>query len=367
MKASGSKSLPVVMYHYVNDLQGGITVTAGCFEEHCRVLAQKGWRGIGLDEAEDFLINGKALPARSLLLTFDDGYLDNYLNALPAMRRYGHRGVVFAVAGRLEPGAEPRAALAKVLQGAAAVPAEVAVPVVQTPEGFALRKDVFLNHAEAKAMDAEGTLRVASHSFGHYGVYLGPDYTGVSRPRTRYRTFYRTEQEPVWGLPEFKVGPGLLERAFIPDPSLVEAVKALVPQEFSAAAAFFAEGGACEELAALLAGFAGKLGRYESDAERKERMWRELAGGKEALEMVLGHKVRTLCWPWGKYCGEALTLAREAGFELFFSTKEGVNPPGRPLAVHRFKGKPKSGNWLLSRVRIYASPLLGSMYARLRI
>ena len=77
--------------------------------------------------------------------------------------------------------------------------------------------------------------------------------------------------------------------------------------------------------------------------------------------------MKTLCWPWGKYSPEAWDLAREAGFKLFFTTREGVNPPGRPEAVSRFKGKDKSGSWLLSRARIYSRPLLGKLYAKVRL
>ena len=36
-----------------------------------------------------------AFPKRPLILTFDDGYLDNYTNLLPMMKRYGFRGVIF--------------------------------------------------------------------------------------------------------------------------------------------------------------------------------------------------------------------------------------------------------------------------------
>ena len=355
------------MYHYVNDWAGPITVSPACFEEHCRVLAEKRWRGIGLDEAEAFLIRGKALPGRTLLFTFDDGFLDNYVHALPALHAHGHRGVVFAVSSRLEEGDRLRVPLDEVLSGKTPRLPEVSMPMEKTAEGFVLRKDVFLNRAEARCMDAHGTLAVASHSRGHYGVYTGPEYKGFFRPHSIGRTFYRTEDEPVWGMPEFTMGAGLLHRAFYPDPSLVEAVKALVPQSFSGAAVFFSEAGNVRELESLLESFAGRLGRYEDDTERKARMWREIAGGKQELEAVLGHGVRTLCWPWGTYCAEALALAREAGFELFFTTREGVNPPGQPLAVRRFKGKPKSGGWLLSRSRIYASPLLGRLYAMMRL
>lgn len=367
MKYSKTGSLPVAMYHYVNCLEGGITVTPACFEEHCRVLAAKGWRGVGLEEAEAFLADGAPLPPRSILLTFDDGYLDNYLCALPILRQYGHRGVVFAVSNRLEPGTTPRASLRDVLDGKAVVPERVARPVEHSAQGFAIRRDVFLNHAEAGAMDGSGILRVAAHSRGHYGVYTGPEHTDFFQPRRRFRTFYRTEDAQIWGMPEFPVKAGLTHRAFVPNPELEAAVSGLVPQDFDGAAAFFASEANVRELRALVAGFSGRLGRFETDEERRDRMWREIAGGKEELEGILGHPVQSLCWPWGEYGEQALRLALDAGFRVFFTTREGVNPAGRSLAVRRFKAKSKSGAWLASRAWIYSRPLLGAVYARARV
>lgn len=355
------------MYHYVNDFVGSITVSARRFDEHCRVLSEQGWRGVSLPEAENFLIHGETLPPKSFLMTFDDGFYDNYVNALPIMQKHGHKGVVFAVSDRLEISEDPRAGLDDVLSGRAVVPPAVATPVHQTKQGFTVRDDVFLNHAEARLADAEGTLAVASHAQGHYGVFTGPEFSGFTQPGTCLRTFYRTEQEIVWGLPAFGVKAGLLHRGFLPNPALVEAVVRLVPQEFDGASDFFSDAENKRALEELASSFTGNLGRFETDSERTDRMWREISGGKEQLESILGHSVRTLCWPWGQYCPEALQLAKDAGFKLFFTTREGSNPPAQPEAVRRFKAKDKSGEWLTARMSIYSRPLLGALYAKIRI
>lgn len=367
MKKQIAESLPVAMYHYVNRWPGGITLSPERFEDHCRSLAQRGWRGVGLEEAEAFLINSEALPRRSFLFTFDDGFFDNYLYAQPILHKYGHCGVVFAVSSRLEKGEEARVPLEAALAGDAPVPPGVDNPRRRTAQGFTLREDVFLNHAEARLMDGRGIVRLASHSRGHFGVCIGPEYSGFVKPGDMTRTFYRTEAEPVFGLPDFAVKAGLKHRAFLPDPEFVRAVTELVPQSFDGAADFFADPGSEAALRALAGRFEERLGRYENDEERRERMWREIAGGKEELEGILGREVKTLCWPWGHYCSEALELAREAGFSLFFTTKEGVNPPGNPGAVHRFKGKDKDGSWLASRAWLYSRPVLGALYTRFRI
>lgn len=355
------------MYHYVNRWPGKITLSPERFEDHCRVLAERGWRGVSLEEAEAFLIAGEDLPPKSFLFTFDDGFFDNYLYAQPVLYKYGHRGAVFAVSARLENCDVARVPLEDALEQRAAFLPGVDLPRRITAQGHKLREDVFLNHAEARHMDAGGVLRLASHGRGHFGVFSGPEYKDFIKPGDCERTFFRTERDFVFGLPDFAVKPGLAHRAFVPEPELVAAICELVPQTFDAAAAFFDDPSGPVALRELLARHAGHLGRFETDAQRRERMWRELSGGKAQLEKILGREVISLCWPWGRYCAEALDLAREAGFKLFFTTDEGVNPPGRPDAVHRFKGKDRSGSWLVSRAMLYARPLIGKIYARLRI
>lgn len=366
MKNPTARSLPVIMYHYINNSAGSITLSPARFEEHCRAMAEEGWRGVSLAEAEGFLIYGEALPEKSVLISFDDGFLDNYLYALPVLHAYGHKAVMFAVSGRLERGQSPRVPLDDVLAGKASVPPQVTHPVRENAYGHTVRTDVFCNHAEIRAMDEQGVISVASHSHGHLGVFAGPEFSSFAMPGNQGRTFFQTEAGFFWGLPCFKVRPGLKFRAFLPNPDLLEAIRRFVPQADEEAVEFFANERNVGALKALTAKFSNSMGRFESREEARERMWREIAGGKQELEAILGHNLKSFCWPWGAYSQEAQLIAAEAGFSLLFTTREGVNAPAQPLAVHRFKGKDNAGSWLLSRLRVYSRPLMGAAYARLR-
>lgn len=245
-------SLPVLMYHYVSRFPGAIAVSPEHFEDQCRGMAEHGWRGIGLDEAEGFLLKGAPLPPRSLLITFDDGYLDNYVYAWPILRKYGHKGVVFAVTERMEAEKKCRPTLADVWEGLppSSLP-PVDAPMHDTPFGYQVRRDMFFSWEEARHMESSGVMVVAAHSARHLAVFAGPEWGPVNRhdrhqkpasaleaagqrfhvPGTRANTFNAVDFPEVWGLPRFKERPFLYSRAFIPSPDLVAAVQRLVPQE----------------------------------------------------------------------------------------------------------------------------------------
>lgn len=369
------------MYHIISHDTSHICVPPPVFEAHCKALAEKGCFGVGLREAEDFLIHGEPLPAKSFLFTFDDGYLDNYVHAWPILRKYGHKGVIFAVADKLDQ-AQRQGALAGAAKDDLSRPSAVdvasgACPPEALPEvdrllgqdalGFTVRQDIFLNWDEARRMEKSGEIAVAGHSMRHASVFTGPGYSGFMRPGPRLRTFTRTWPDSFWGLPNFERGPELSNRAFIPSPDLVEAVKDLVPQDAAGAAEFFESPDKAAALARLVAGFKDALGDFESKEAMLERLGGVMENTQATLHRELGHGARSFCWPWGVFCEEALQLGQAAGFEAFYTTREGANRPGSPLHVHRFKVKNKPPAWLLARMGIYSRPLLASAYVKMRI
>lgn len=91
----------VLMYHSVTTRDdpppSDFIVTASAFKAQLRHLKERGYRTPTVDE----LIDGRALvePGRpSVMLTFDDGYLDNYTVALPLLLEHGFTATVFAIA-----------------------------------------------------------------------------------------------------------------------------------------------------------------------------------------------------------------------------------------------------------------------------
>ncbi len=92
----------VLMYHRIissanlpaTDSSPGIIVPEGDFEFQMRTLRQH-FNPISLHEFEDHLIDGVPLPARSCLVTIDDGWIDNYETAFPILKKYSVPAVIF--------------------------------------------------------------------------------------------------------------------------------------------------------------------------------------------------------------------------------------------------------------------------------
>jgi peptidoglycan/xylan/chitin deacetylase (PgdA/CDA1 family) len=96
------RTLRVLMYHKVNDVDGNsVTVPVSQFEEQMAQLRELGYTPISLDRVIDHYVDGAALPAGAVLITFDDGYRDNLANAVPILQRYGYPAVLFVPIGYL--------------------------------------------------------------------------------------------------------------------------------------------------------------------------------------------------------------------------------------------------------------------------
>lgn len=90
--------VPVLNYHQINDRDhNALTLSTPEFEAQMKYLAENGYHTITADELADHLENGAALPEKPILLTFDDGYIDNYENAYPILKKYNLKGSIFII------------------------------------------------------------------------------------------------------------------------------------------------------------------------------------------------------------------------------------------------------------------------------
>lgn len=93
----------ILMYHMVSEHQPGarfnkLRVRPAMFEQQVRWLKTQGWHFATMSE----LMQEKVLPEKTVVLTFDDGYEDNYLQAYPVLKKYGAKATLYLVVDRFD-------------------------------------------------------------------------------------------------------------------------------------------------------------------------------------------------------------------------------------------------------------------------
>lgn len=88
-------SIPVVMYHHVMPKSKELNVTPEVFEEHLLGLKTKGWKTLNGEEFLYLMNHPKESRKKCVVLTFDDGFVDNYIYAYPILKKYKMKAVLF--------------------------------------------------------------------------------------------------------------------------------------------------------------------------------------------------------------------------------------------------------------------------------
>jgi peptidoglycan/xylan/chitin deacetylase (PgdA/CDA1 family) len=91
--------VPILEYHVLGDVIPGapypdLFVSRPAFREEMGWLESHGYQAVTLDEVEKAWYRGGTLPAKPVVLSFDDGYRPQYTFALPELRRHGWPGLL---------------------------------------------------------------------------------------------------------------------------------------------------------------------------------------------------------------------------------------------------------------------------------
>lgn len=100
--------VPVLMYHYIepelNDHQtdNKSIISLEDFKQNMKYLHDEGYHTITLDQLEQY-VNGKlSLPMKSIVITFDDGYQNNYTLAYPVLQKYNFHASLFVIGSKIQ-------------------------------------------------------------------------------------------------------------------------------------------------------------------------------------------------------------------------------------------------------------------------
>jgi peptidoglycan/xylan/chitin deacetylase (PgdA/CDA1 family) len=344
------------MYHSVAPRIEGwafsyLSFEPACFEDHISTLARAGYRSVLLPEVRDHVSGRKALPAKTVALTFDDGYLDNWVFAVPILKKYGFKATVFVSTDFVDPRDIVRPTTDDLASGAA------------KPEDIVHKG--FLAAAEMNRMLASGLVDVQGHCKTHTWYFTGPRVVDFHHPGDSYpwlawnlrperKHLYLEEDQTQlvpWGSPVYEFEPAVQARRYLPNPSVEQELAGLV--EARGGRRFFdAPDWKSELAAALRIAPAAAAGDRETVEERRERLGEEVVASRAELGRLVGRDIDYLCWPNGAYDQTALDLAEEAGYSAWTLASRAVttqkNRPGDdPKWIRRMAAAP----WWVHRGR----------------
>ena len=285
----------VLMYHRVAEPDTDIwdlAVSPAHFEQQLRVLKQLGTVISTLELSER--LHERTLKRRSIAITFDDGYLDNYLNARPLLAQYQLPATFFIVSGHV--GVDQEFwwdELADILLLSEHLPAAL---VFNLPDGSQLTADLQPEQSLTPALRHQ-------HQHWHASVQAPP----TLRAALFYKLWQQLRPLPA---PTQQLCLQQLRAWAGRQPSTRSAYKSIGLshlQELHGNALFTI--GAHTITHPALANHAVALQQQEVD------------GGRRALHEATGQLPQVLAYPYGSYGSETAALAGQLGFKAAFTTE----------------------------------------------
>lgn len=306
-KCVGRSSVPVLCYHNID----GNGMPWAAFTRQMLWLKAHGIRTISLDRLERFL-NGEALSAPSVCVTFDDGFRDLYTRVAPFFREHDLHATVFIINNRIRPEDESGT--------------DEPITAHEAHREFLVSgaRGAWMSESEIRSIMADGTFAIGSHSTTHVMGAMPPWQKPEKPDHWAYARWHAglEQGEPPRMVPEFTT------HLYLPDKE-----------------------------------------RLETDDEFFARVQDNLSASRGDLEKRFGVQVTTLGWPWGAAHPIAVEAAQAAGFRLLFTLENGPVTPGTsPAHICRLEVRRKKGpSWFKSRVAIYSRKTIAALYAWMRI
>jgi hypothetical protein len=326
MVQTGVIKVPVLMYHSVAPEfelipAPGLSVRPEVFATHLQLFEEEGYTTHTLSEVRAHLTGEAPLQGKPLVITFDDGYLDNYLYAFPILRKYGAKATIFVAADFVE---ETQA-------------------VRDLDQDASPMTGAYLGWGEIREMVESGLIEIESHAASHDMLPRSDRIVDYFRPGLRNpwlawrafphekpRWFLRRPEDIGFGRPIYECGSALEGPCFRPDRELEEQLMAHVAA--GGGRSFFRTIGWRDELDRVVteyrAAHGGATGRFETEEEWRDRVREELVGSRVRLSRGIGRDVSFLAWPHD-CCNEKIQAIAvdEAGYR---ATTSGLhqNEPG---------------------------------------
>lgn len=303
--------MKVIMFHSVGNTndkwyRNWLSAELAQFDSFCKYLKKKRYNTILLEEWYFLQDNPSKIKGNEVVLTFDDGYLDNWVFAYPILKKYGLKSTIFINPEFVDSSLDIRPTIEDVWQG------KKNINEIQSLG--------FLNWNEIREMDVEAVMDVQSHSMSHNKYFYSKEIIDIYSKQKNYdwiawNIFPNQKSDYILnpqydlipiGTPVFQNDRALGVKRYFPDSELIK-----ISIELKKNANY-----SDQEIISLLNKELIKFpGKFETDKEMMERYEYELFESKKILEENLKKQINYLCWPGGGYNEISIDLSIKAGYK----------------------------------------------------
>ncbi len=338
----------ILCYHHINY---GERITPEDFEENLKILKDAGFKPIKLKEIYRFLENGETPPDKTVHITFDDGYADNYLYAYPILKKCGFFATIFVIANKVTEGLK-RATYDQL------VGMNIADQMKKLEE-----KSRYVSWEELTEMVESGVFEVGSHSLNHRACFCC-NKVHKFNPDNSYEWYLELTNDRRLGVPIYEKKWDCATLCMKDDLNLRDYLANYVKEH--GGVLFFKKPNAQRILRKEFKRYIKKHGaqfRFETQEEKLERVEKEIGDSKRIIEEKLGQSVDFFCYPWGNYDVDVIYELQHQNYKAGLTLNVGlVEKVSYPFLLPRVEVR--NSKWLKKRLKIYSNSTLSRIYSK---
>ena len=98
-----NRGIPVLYYHSVKEsADNEVTIKPEDLRSELKYIHDQGYVTLTIRQLKDYILNNSPIPEKSILITFDDGYMDNYYSAFPILKEFNMTATIFCITSELD-------------------------------------------------------------------------------------------------------------------------------------------------------------------------------------------------------------------------------------------------------------------------
>jgi peptidoglycan/xylan/chitin deacetylase (PgdA/CDA1 family) len=98
-----NRGIPVLYYHSVKEsADNEVTISPEMLKTELKYIHDQGYITVTISELKAYILNDSPILDKSILITFDDGYMDNYYSAFPILKEFNMTATIFCITSELD-------------------------------------------------------------------------------------------------------------------------------------------------------------------------------------------------------------------------------------------------------------------------